>query len=63
MRDFDSLKSTLTDVTQIARGGQKVVYSAIHPTHGSIVTIVTALNAENALEGINSAFKSFRYEL
>jgi len=37
MRDFDSLKSTLTDVTQIARGGQKVVYGAVHPTHGSIV--------------------------
>ncbi|MDR2590271.1 MAG: serine/threonine protein kinase [Oscillospiraceae bacterium] len=37
MRDFDSLKLTLTDVTQIARGGQKVVYGAVHPTHGSIV--------------------------
>lgn len=37
MRDFDSLKATLTNVSQIARGGQKVVYSATHPTYGSIV--------------------------
>ena len=37
MRDFDSLKSTLTDLTQLARGGQKVVFSATHPTYGSIV--------------------------
>lgn len=37
MRDFDSLKAMLTDLTQIARGGQKVVFSAIHPTFGSIV--------------------------
>ena len=37
MRDFDSIKSTLTDLTQIARGGQKVVFSATHPKYGSIV--------------------------
>jgi hypothetical protein len=37
MRDFDSLKATLTNVSQIARGGQKVVYSATHPTYGNIV--------------------------
>ena len=37
MRDFDSLKSTLADLTQLARGGQKVVFSAAHPTYGSIV--------------------------
>ena len=37
MRDFDSLKSALTDLTQIARGGQKVVFSAVHPTYGEIV--------------------------
>jgi hypothetical protein len=27
MLDFDALKSGLTDLTQIARGGQKVVFS------------------------------------
>ena len=37
MSDFDSIKSTLTDVAQLARGGQKVVYSAIHPAYGSVV--------------------------
>lgn len=37
MRDFDSLKTILKDLTQIARGGQKVVFSAIHPTYGNIV--------------------------
>lgn len=37
MRDFDSLKAMLTDLTQIARGGQKVVFSAMHPTYGNIV--------------------------
>jgi len=37
MCDFDSLKATLTDLAQLARGGQKVVYSATHPTYGSIV--------------------------
>ena len=37
MRDFDSLKSTLTNLVQLARGGQKVVYSASHPNYGSIV--------------------------
>jgi len=37
MRDFDSLKSTLTGLTQIARGGQKVVFSATHPEYGGVV--------------------------
>ncbi len=37
MRDFDSLKAMLTDLTQIARGGQKVVFSAMHPAYGNIV--------------------------
>ena len=37
MSDFDSIKSTLTDLAQLARGGQKVVYSANHPTYGNIV--------------------------
>ena len=37
MHDFDSVKSTLTDFEQLARGGQKVVYSATHPAYGSIV--------------------------
>ena len=37
MRDFDSLRTMLIDLTQIARGGQKVVFSAIHPTYNSIV--------------------------
>jgi serine/threonine-protein kinase len=37
MLDFDSIKSTLANFTQIERGGQKVVFSAIHPTYGNIV--------------------------
>jgi serine/threonine protein kinase len=37
MLDFDALKSVLTDLTQIARGGQKVVFRAVHPTYGEIV--------------------------
>lgn len=37
MIDFDELKSVLTDLTQIARGGQKVVFRAVHPTYGEIV--------------------------
>jgi len=37
MSDFDSLKVTLTDLHQIARGGQKVVYSATHATYGKVV--------------------------
>lgn len=37
MRDFDSLKTVLKDLMQIARGGQKVVFSAIHPTYGNVV--------------------------
>lgn len=32
MRDFKELEATLFDVVQIARGGQRVVYSATHPT-------------------------------
>jgi len=37
MRDFDSLKSTLIDMVQLTRGGQKVVYSAAHSIYGNIV--------------------------
>lgn len=37
MCDFKELEATLSDLEQIARGGQKVVYSATHPTHGSVV--------------------------
>ena len=37
MRDFKELEATLSNLTQIARGGQKVVYSATHPTFGNVV--------------------------
>jgi len=37
MLDFDSIKTTFADLVQIARGGQKVVFSATHPTYGSVV--------------------------
>lgn len=37
MRDFKELEETLSDLTQMARGGQKIVYSATHPTFGSVV--------------------------
>jgi serine/threonine-protein kinase len=37
MRDFKELEATFSDLQQLARGGQKVVYSAIHPTYGSVV--------------------------
>lgn len=37
MRNFDELKATLFGLNQIARGGQKVVFSATHPTYGSVV--------------------------
>jgi len=37
LRDFDELKASLQNVRQIARGGQKEVYSAEHPKHGNIV--------------------------
>lgn len=37
MRDFKELEATLSNVSQLARGGQKVVYSATHPTYGNIV--------------------------
>jgi len=35
--DFDLVKSILTNFVQLARGGQRVVYSATHPTYGNIV--------------------------
>jgi serine/threonine-protein kinase len=35
--DFDSLKTAFTDLNQLARGGQKVVYSATHSTYGNVV--------------------------
>ena len=37
MRDFDEMKASLQNVAQLARGGQKVVFSAIHPQYGDIV--------------------------
>jgi len=37
MRDFKELEATLSNLAQIARGGQKVVYSATHPTFGNVV--------------------------
>lgn len=37
MRDFKELEAELSTMVQIARGGQKVVYSATHPTYGSVV--------------------------
>lgn len=37
MHDFDSYRSTLNGLTQIARGGQKVVFSATHPVWGDVV--------------------------
>lgn len=37
MPEFDALKASLTDLSQIARGGQKVVYSATHSKFGNVV--------------------------
>jgi len=37
MQNFDEMKAGLQNVTQIARGGQKVVFSATHPQYGNIV--------------------------
>ncbi len=37
MRDFDEFKIAFSNLTQIARGGQKVVYSAMHPVYGDVV--------------------------
>jgi len=37
MRDFDEMKASLRNVTQLARGGQKVVFSALHPQYGDVV--------------------------
>jgi len=37
MLDFDEMKLTLKNVRQLARGGQKVVFSAIHPQFGNVV--------------------------
>jgi serine/threonine-protein kinase len=37
MRSFDELKATLANLTQIARGGQKVVFGATHSTYGNVV--------------------------
>ena len=37
MRDFDTIRSMLSDLAQLARGGQKVVYSATHPVYGNVV--------------------------
>jgi serine/threonine protein kinase len=37
MKTFDELKSHFSDLTQLARGGQKVVWRATHPIHGKVV--------------------------
>jgi serine/threonine-protein kinase len=37
MRDFSELEKELTNLKQIARGGQKVVYSGTHPDFGEVV--------------------------
>ncbi|MDR2571614.1 MAG: serine/threonine protein kinase [Oscillospiraceae bacterium] len=37
MQSFDDMKATLRNVIQIARGGQKEVYSATHPQFGEVV--------------------------
>ncbi len=37
MMTFDELKRHFTDMAQLARGGQKVVWQATHPLHGKIV--------------------------
>jgi serine/threonine-protein kinase len=37
MLDFKDLEAKFSNITQIARGGQKVVYSATHPIYGGVV--------------------------
>ena len=37
MPDFEDLKASLSDLQQLARGGQKVVYSATHLNYGNVV--------------------------
>ncbi|MDR1204201.1 MAG: serine/threonine protein kinase [Peptococcaceae bacterium] len=37
MRDFKELEATFSDLKILARGGQKVVYSATHPIFGCVV--------------------------
>jgi eukaryotic-like serine/threonine-protein kinase len=37
LHNFDMLKTTLSNLVQIARGGQKVVFSAMHATYGNVV--------------------------
>ncbi len=37
MYDFEELKDSLLTCTLLARGGQKVVYSAMHEIYGSVV--------------------------
>ena len=37
MLDFSTIEASLTNAVQIARGGQKVVYSATHKEYGSVV--------------------------
>jgi hypothetical protein len=37
MVTFDELRSQFDDITQLARGGQKVVWQATHPQFGRIV--------------------------
>lgn len=37
MCDFNKIRAEIPDLTQIARGGQKVVFKGTHSVHGSIV--------------------------
>jgi serine/threonine-protein kinase len=53
MRDFDAIKSNLTDLTQIARGGQKVVFSATHPDYGNVVLKLFFKMDDRSLQEIN----------
>jgi len=37
MQDFDKMKTSFQNISQIKRGGQKVVFSATHPEYGDVV--------------------------
>ena len=43
MRDFSELEAALSNLTQIARGGQKVVYSAV----GMLIAFMSSANTPN----------------
>jgi len=51
MQDFDEMKASLQSVVQLARGGQKVVFSATHPKYGGIVVkLFFKINARSQRE-------------